>query len=60
MSQLNITVIHRCGCLELVPAGKDETENARIENEAKTTYCSSCNEALDKPANRDAKRASLA
>ncbi len=60
MSRLSITVIHRCGHASLVPAGKDETENARIENKAKTTYCTSCQEALDKPANKDAKRASLA
>jgi hypothetical protein len=60
MSKLNITVIHRCGCYALVPAGATEQENAKIENKAKTTYCPACQEALDKPGNKDAKKASLA
>lgn len=44
---MRITVIHRCGHLSLVPAGKDEAENAKIENKAKDTYCPSCQEAID-------------
>ena len=60
MSKLLISVRHKCGCYALVHSDKDEKENATIENDAKNTYCSNCQEALDKPANKDAKRASLA